>query len=117
MGRSPSAARIKKEALLAIHLLGARRPGPQKKTVLVPIHSPLSSADKEEERFFRFGRPHFLAQKTSEFLKFMVCPHERGVSFLRFCADVFYRRPKAERVEWILLICRPVTFLIDHLVL
>jgi len=53
--------------------------------------------------FFRCGRPHFLAQKTSDFSKFMVCSHEQGerevelvrifcgqeggVNFLRFCAD------------------------------
>jgi len=28
--------------------------------------------------FFRCGRPHFLAQKTSDFLKFMVCPRGKG---------------------------------------
>jgi len=56
--------------------------------------------------FFRCGRLHFLVQKTSDFSKFMVCPHgqERrrgwtsadkrwGVNFSRFCADVFYGRP------------------------
>jgi len=50
-------------------------------------------------------------QKTSDFSKFMVCPHgqgegegglsqcvhfsdkEGGVNFSRFCADVFYGRP------------------------
>jgi len=30
------------------------------------------------EGFFRCRRPHFLVQKTSEFSKFMVCPHEQG---------------------------------------
>jgi len=29
-------------------------------------------------RGFRWGRPHFLAQKTPEFSKFMVCPHGQG---------------------------------------
>jgi len=28
--------------------------------------------------FFRCGRPHFLAQKTSDISKFMVCPHGQG---------------------------------------
>jgi len=27
---------------------------------------------------FRSGRPHFLAQKSSDFLKFMVCPRGQG---------------------------------------
>jgi len=52
--------------------------------------------------FFRYGRPHFLEQKTSEFSKFLVCPHGQeggwasadilrargegwGVNFSRFC--------------------------------
>jgi len=52
--------------------------------------------------FFKCGRPHFLAQKTSDFLKFMMCLHGQGgfellltfceqgggVSFTRFCADI-----------------------------
>jgi len=29
-------------------------------------------------RFFRCGRPHFLVQKTSNFSKFMSCPHGQG---------------------------------------
>jgi len=28
--------------------------------------------------FFKCGRPHFLMQKTSDFSKFMVCPHGQG---------------------------------------
>jgi len=28
--------------------------------------------------FFRCGRPHILMQKTSDFSKFMVCPHGQG---------------------------------------
>jgi len=35
-----------------------------------------------QRAFFRCGRPHFLVQKTSDFSKFMMCPHgqgERGV--------------------------------------
>jgi len=58
--------------------------------------------------FFRCGRPHFLVKNTSDFSKFMVCPHgqrRRGVEqcghfankggrFSRFCADVIYGRPK-----------------------
>jgi len=28
--------------------------------------------------FFRCGRPQFLEQKTSDFSKFMVCPHGQG---------------------------------------
>jgi len=67
----------------------------------------LSSADIF--RFFGCGRPNFLAQKTSEFSKFMVCQHGQGgrglsqcehfsdkgegVNFSRFCADVLYERP------------------------
>jgi len=35
-------------------------------------------ADKEEGGFFRCGRPHFLAQKASDFYKFIVCPHGQG---------------------------------------
>jgi len=31
-----------------------------------------------ERRFFRCGRPHFFAQKTLDFSKFMVRPHGRG---------------------------------------
>jgi len=30
---------------------------------------------QEGRRFFRCGHPHFLGQKISDFLKFMVCPH------------------------------------------
>jgi len=30
------------------------------------------------EGFFRCGRPHFLAQKTSDFSKCVVCPHGQG---------------------------------------
>jgi len=39
--------------------------------------------------------PHFLVQKTSNFLKFMVNPRgqEGGNHFSQFCADVLYRRP------------------------
>jgi len=55
--------------------------------------------------FFKCERPHFLVQKSSNFSKFMVCPHgqrelsqcghfsDKGgerVNFSRFCADVFY---------------------------
>jgi len=28
--------------------------------------------------FFRFGRPHFLRQKSSDFLKFVVYPLDKG---------------------------------------
>jgi len=28
--------------------------------------------------FFKFGRPHFLEQETSDFSKFTVCPHRQG---------------------------------------
>jgi len=60
-----------------------------------------------EEKFFRCGRPHFLVQKTSDLLKFMVCPHgqveielvrkkEGGVNFSRICVGVFYGWP----VNW-----------------
>jgi len=56
---------------------------------------------------FRCGRPHFLVQKTSDFSKFMLCPHGQGRDsasadvadnrgggqfFLRFCTNVFHRR-------------------------
>jgi len=54
--------------------------------------------------FLRRGRLHFSLQKSSDFSKFMVRPHEQGrlsqrghsadkwgeVNFSRFCADVFY---------------------------
>jgi len=50
---------------------------------------------------------HFSVQKTSDFLKVIVCPNGKGmekpvwtfcrqgggVNFLLFCADVFYGRP------------------------
>jgi len=44
--------------------------------------------------FGKGGRPHFLAQKPSNFSKFrMVRPQGHGgVHFSRFCADVFYGR-------------------------
>jgi len=35
-------------------------------------------ADKGGRGFFRCGRPHFLAQKNSNFSKFMLCPHGKG---------------------------------------
>jgi len=35
----------------------------------------------------------FWYKKTSDFLKFMVCPYGQGDNFPRFCADVFYGRP------------------------
>jgi len=60
----------------------------------------LSSADKGG--FFRCGRPHVLVQKTSDFLKFMVCPHRQGkreVNFSWFCADIRYRRPLITRFQ------------------
>jgi len=41
----------------------------------------MSSADilrTRERVFFRCGRPHFLEKKTSDFSKFMVCPHGQG---------------------------------------
>jgi len=58
-----------------------------------------------DEGFFRCGHPHFFAQKTSDFSKFMVCQNGQGgkgllsqckhfvdkgegVNFSRFCADV-----------------------------
>jgi len=57
---------------------------------------------------------HFLVQKPSDFLKFMVCPHGqegreiqpvrtffgqggKGVNFSRFCVDVVYGRPLMKR--------------------
>jgi len=64
--------------------------------------------------FFKCGRPHFSAQKTSNFLKFMVCTHDKGeglsqcghfsdkregVNFSRFCVDVFYGRCLITEVE------------------
>jgi len=43
-------------------------------------------ADKGGGGFFRCGRPHFLAQKTSDFSKFMMCPHgQEGRGGLRQC--------------------------------
>jgi len=50
--------------------------GPFIKDVRIQGVGVLSSTDKGE--FFRYGRPHFLMQKTSNFLKFMVCPHGQG---------------------------------------
>jgi len=42
----------------------------------------LSSADilwtRRERKFLRCWRPHFLVQKTMDFLKFLVCPHGQG---------------------------------------
>jgi len=35
-------------------------------------------ADKGGRGFFRCGRPYFLAQKPSNFSKFMVCSHGQG---------------------------------------
>jgi len=32
--------------------------------------------------FFRCGRPHFFGAKTSDFSKFIVCPHGQGVGEL-----------------------------------
>jgi len=32
-------------------------------------------ADKRGRGYFKCGRPHILVQNTSDFLKFMVCPH------------------------------------------
>jgi len=61
----------------------------------------LSSVDKEKG-FFRYGRPQFLVQKTSDFSKFMVCPNGQGglsqcgqgrINFSQFYADVLYGRP------------------------
>jgi len=52
--------------------------------------------DKWEGRFFRCGRSYFLAQKSSDFLKFMVCPHGqrgKGINFSRFCAASFMDGP------------------------
>jgi len=38
-----------------------------------------------------------MLQKTSDFVKLIVCPHEQrvkgGVNFSRFCANFFYGRP------------------------
>jgi len=45
----------------------------------------LSSADKEGEGSFRSGRPHFFCNKTSDFSKFMVCPHGQGGRGLSQC--------------------------------
>jgi len=55
--------------------------------------------------FFKCGRSHFLERNTTDFSKFMVCPHGQGgrglsqcghfagkggeVNFSRFCADVY----------------------------
>jgi len=51
----------------------------------------------DKRAFFRYGRPHFLVQNTSDFSKFMVCLHEqRGINFLRFCAVVLYGFPLCE---------------------
>jgi len=60
--------------------------------------------------FFRCLRPHFLAQKTWDFSKFMVCPQtphwQGGLSqcgqegrrshFFAICTDVLYGRPLAK---------------------
>jgi len=71
----------------------------------------LSSADifRKEGGVFRCGRSHFLVQKSSDFLKFMVCLHGKGGegvepvraffgqgggnNFSRFFSDVFHARP------------------------
>jgi len=38
-------------------------------------------------RFFRYGRPHFLVQKTSNFSKFMLCPHGQGGKGMSQCGQ------------------------------
>jgi len=50
-----------------------------------PQSGGLSSADKEGGGFFRCGRPHFLAQKTPDFSKLMVCSHGQGRRGLSQC--------------------------------
>jgi len=61
-----------------------------------------------QRRFFRCGRPHYLVQKNFGFFEIydvsartrrdranadIFRTREKGVSFSRFCADVFYGRP------------------------
>jgi len=56
-----------------------KRKGPSIKKVR--SQGGLSSADILQTRwrgFFKCGRLHFLAQKTSEFSIFLVCPHGQG---------------------------------------
>jgi len=55
------------------------------------------------EGFFRCGRPYFLLQKTSDFSKFMVCPHRQGgrrINFVRtsFTDGLFFGRSCATEV-------------------
>jgi len=71
-------------------------------------------AYKEGGWFFRYGRPHFFGRKTSNFSKFMMCPHGQrelshcghfsdnggGVHFSRFYADAFYGRPITNIVQF-----------------
>jgi len=35
-------------------------------------------SDKGREEFFGCERPHFLVENTSDFSKFIVCPHGQG---------------------------------------
>jgi len=51
--------------------------GPSIKDVRSP--GGLSNADIfRQGSFFRRGRLHFLVRKTSDFSKFMECPHDQG---------------------------------------
>jgi len=51
----------------------------------------LSNADILRTRgFFRCGRLHFFVQKSSDFLKFVVCPHGQGRGWAS--ADILWTR-------------------------
>jgi len=60
-----------------------------------------------EEGFFRCVLTHFLVQKASDFLKFMVCPYQQGegVNFSRFCVEVFPERPLVFSIFYHLICC------------
>jgi len=59
--------------------------------------------------FFRCGRPHFLALKTSSFLKFMMCPHGQGGSIF-LCGRPLWMVPTVRSLNGELPIFIFVTF-------
>jgi len=97
------------------------RKGPSIKDVCSQEEEVFSSADSLRTRrrgFFRCGRPHFLKQKTSIFLKFMVCPHgqrgrwvelvrtrEEGANFFAILCGVLYGRPLILKVNLVTIVC------------
>jgi len=56
------------------------------------VYSEQTFYGQEGGGFFICGRPHFLAQKILDFLKFMVCPHGQGGRGELSRADIFRTR-------------------------